>query len=187
MADPIENFRNSRKSILQRGLDLIQNTLKESAVKPKPNLDQVIQETWNNENNINKGLQSDGQWNPYYDKNRKQWLIGPGFDYTKNKHPEFKNGATKQQIDSAVKDYHIHSLNLIDSIYLPKFTNRPDTVSPQIKNGLLDLRYQTGNLVKWDKLGKAIAEGDLKTIQEQGRVQNDNRRNELRNKNNWYY
>lgn len=165
----------------------IRSKAKKSSVKPDPNLDETLQETWVNENPNNVGLQSDGSWKPYYDKNRAQWLIGPGFDYKQNGYSEFKNGATTEQINDAVKEYHQHSLDLINNVYLPKFTNRPDTISPQIKNGLLDLRYQTGNLVKWTKLGKAISEGDIELIQKEGQVKDHSRRNNLRNKNNWNY
>lgn len=158
-------------------------------IKPNPNMTDVISETWDNENNINTGLQSDGTWKPYYDKVRNQWLIGPGYDYSQNGRPEFAKGATKAQIDKAVADYHKHSLDLINTVYLPKFTERPDTVSPQIKAGLLDLRYQTGNIRpdKWPRLGRAIATGDLLNIQKEGQVKGDTRRNQNRNKKNWTY
>lgn len=177
MSNIIERFRKYRNG----------GKNNKSSIKPDPNLNATLVETWANENPHNVGLQSDGSWKPYYDKNRNQWLIGPGFDYVQNKHPEFKNGATKQQIDAAVKSYHQHSLDLINTVYLPKFTNRPDTVSPQIKNGLLDLRYQTGNLVGWNRLGKAIADGDIEQIKKEGKVLGHTRRNALRDNNNWHY
>ena len=75
-------------------------------------------------------------------------------------------------------------------------TNPADTVSPQIKAGLADILHQTGSLKKWPKLINAVREGDLEKIQNEaivtwrdnnGVLHEDKRRNELRNKKNWYY
>lgn len=75
-------------------------------------------------------------------------------------------------------------------------TNPADTVSPQIKAGLADILHQTGSLKKWPKLINAVREGDLEKIQNEaivtwrdnnGILHEDKRRNELRNKKNWYY
>ena len=45
---------------------------------------------------------------------------------------------------------------------LKTVTQFPDTVSPQIKEGLADIRYQTGPLVSnYPKLLKAVATGNV--------------------------
>ena len=54
---------------------------------------------------------------------------------------------------------------------LKTVTQFPDTVSPQIKEGLADIRYQTGPLVSnYPKLLKAAATGDGKDMANESKV-----------------
>lgn len=77
-----------------------------------------------------------------------------------------------------------------------RYTNYPDTVSPQIKEGLADLRYQVGSLGGYPKLLQSVAKGDLNGIQREskvmfrnknGQMQFDKRRYDARNSNYFYY
>lgn len=50
-------------------------------------------------------------------------------------------------------------------------TQFPDTVSPQIKEGLADIRYQTGPLVSnYPKLLKAVATGNVNDMANESKV-----------------
>ena len=51
-----------------------------------------------------------------------------------------------------------------------RYTNYPDTVSPQIKEGLADIRYQVGSLGGFPKLLRAVAKGDLNGMRRESRV-----------------
>ena len=54
---------------------------------------------------------------------------------------------------------------------LKTVTQFPDTVSPQIKEGLADIRYQTGPLVSnYPKLLKAVATGNVKDMANESKV-----------------
>lgn len=159
-----------------------------SSVKPDPDIDKMVEESWRFENPNNEGLQKDGTWKPYYDATRGQWLIGPGEDYKQNGNPEFDNGATKEEINESVRKIHQENLDKVNE-YLSFYTNRPDTVSTGIKEGLMDIRYQVGSLGAFKLLGKAIAEGDQEGILRESQVKikdkngkkiPDTRRNNLR-------
>jgi len=81
---------------------------------------------------------------------------------------------------------------------LKTVTQFPDTVSPQIKEGLADIRYQAGPLVShYPKLLKAVAKGDVKGMAEESKVyfwdnnkkamSFDKKRYETRMKENFHY
>ena len=54
---------------------------------------------------------------------------------------------------------------------LKTVTQFPDTISPQIKEGLADIRYQTGPLVNnYPKLLKAVATGNVKDMAKESKV-----------------
>ena len=54
---------------------------------------------------------------------------------------------------------------------LKTVTQFPDTISPQIKEGLADIRYQTGPLVSnYPKLLKAVATGNVKDMAKESKV-----------------
>ena len=78
-----------------------------------------------------------------------------------------------------------------------RYTNYPDTVSPQIKEGLADIRYQVGSLGGFPKLLRAVAKGDLNGMRRESRVmyrnnntgkmEYDKRRHEARQRNYFHY
>lgn len=79
---------------------------------------------------------------------------------------------------------------------MSEYTSYPDTVSPQIKEGLADLRYQVGSLGDYKKLMKSVAQGNLPIIQKESKVwftnghgkkQFDKRRYNERNKAYFHY
>lgn len=167
---------------------------------------EFLSELWKNENPNNKGL-SENIYKPYYlydskgnkvTYNKKtaprpslvgkpQQNIGPGLDiYHMGIEEEARRGMDRKRVDQLAQGQIRQNIVKVNE-YLSKATERPDTISPQIKKGLLDLRYQTGNLGQWKDLREAIIEGNIPLIQKEGSVPSTPSRNEKRNKNNWWY
>lgn len=107
-----------------------------------------------------------------------------------------QQGFTQQQMDQEVRKRVNRQLQKVDEA-LRDYTACPDTVSPQIKEGLADLRWQTGSLAGFPKLLKSVATGNLKDIQEEsktyyknnqtGKMTLDKRRYDARLKNYFHY
>ena len=124
--------------------------------------------------------------------------IGAGIDMSKQTaafRKEAQRGLTPQRMNQELYKRANEHLRKVDTA-LRRYTNYPDTVSPQIKEGLADLRYQVGSLGGYPKLLQSVAKGDLNGIQRESRVmfknkkgqmQFDKRRYDARNSNYFYY
>lgn len=124
--------------------------------------------------------------------------IGAGIDMSKQTaafRKEAQRGLTPQRMNQELNKRVNEHLRKVDTA-LRRYTNYPDTVSPQIKEGLADLRYQVGSLGGYPKLLQSVTKGDLNGIRRESRVmfknkkgqmQFDKRRYDARNSNYFYY
>ena len=181
------------------GYDEIRARLYPSMVKPEPNIANFVEDTWENENPNNLGLKN-GKYYPHKSPEGGSPTIGPGFKIGSGSHnitaKEAKQGVTKYRLDKELENVGKENLAAVNKfINNGQTTNPADTVSPQIKQGLMDLRYQVGPLGGWKELQKAVLEGDIHKIQEEAKVKwkdkgvirEDTRRNDLRNKKYFHY
>lgn len=165
--------------------------------KPKPDINVLIGNIWNAENPQRLGYR-DGKYYPFVTANGNT-DIGPGIDLgqqTQAFKQRARQGFTPQQMNQEVKTRVAHQLVKVDE-ELGKHTHATDTVSPQIKEGLADLRWQVGSLGGFPKLLKSVATGDLKGIQEEsktyyknnqmGKMTLDKRRHEARLRDYFHY
>lgn len=82
---------------------------------------------------------------------------------------EAQRGLTPQRMNQELYKRANEHLRKVDTA-LRRYTNYPDTVSPQIKEGLADIRYQVGSLGGFPKLLRAVAKGDLNGMRRESRV-----------------
>lgn len=98
--------------------------------------------------------------------------IGAGIDISKQTAAfmkEAQRGLTPQRMNQELYKRANEHLRKVDTA-LRRYTNYPDTVSPQIKEGLADIRYQVGSLGGFPKLLRAVAKGDLNGMRRESRV-----------------
>lgn len=164
--------------------------------KPRPNPQRVVKNLWLFENPKRRGFVN-GLYYPFVTANGNT-DIGAGIDMSKQTaafRKEAQRGLTPQRMNQELYKRANEHLRKVDTA-LRRYTNYPDTVSPQIKEGLADLRYQVGSLGGYPKLLQSVAEGDLNGIQRESRVmfknkkgqmQFDKRRYDARNSNYFYY
>ena len=125
--------------------------------------------------------------------------IGAGIDMSKQTaafRKEAQRGLTPQRMNQELYKRANEHLRKVDTA-LRRYTNYPDTVSPQIKEGLADIRYQVGSLGGFPKLLRAVAKGDLNEMRQESRVmyrnnntgkmEYDKRRHEARLRNYFHY
>lgn len=163
--------------------------------KPQPD---IYKELWKTEN-PQKANYNNGKGYKY--KDPKGWYIGPGFDYKLHGTEDFKQkvengiGVSNYELNQQLANYKNEVLSDVDKS-LEQYTNFPDTISPQIKMGLIDVYWQSGRtgFKDWSRnkrLQKAAAEGNLEKIKENGvsyiNGKLDTRRNNERIKKFWYY
>lgn len=103
---------------------------------------------------------------------------------------------TKARLNQEARYIGKQHLNAVDQfINYGQTTNPADTVSPQIKMGLMDLRHQVGPLNEWGNLRQAVLEGDLDRIRKEstvtwndnGKTKVDKRRKKIRDEKYFYY
>ena len=164
--------------------------------KPRPNPQRVVKNLWLFENPQRRGFVN-GLYYPFVTANGNT-DIGAGIDMSKQTaafRREAQRGLTPQRMNQELNKRVNEHLRKVDSA-LRRYTNYPDTVSPQIKEGLADLRYQVGSLGGYPKLLQSVAKGDLNGIQRESRVmfknkkgqmQFDKRRYDARNSNYFYF
>ena len=164
--------------------------------KPRPNPQRVVKNLWLFENPQRRGFVN-GLYYPFVTANGNT-DIGAGIDMSKQTaafRREAQRGLTPQRMNQELNKRVNEHLRKVDTA-LRRYTNFPDTVSPQIKEGLADLRYQVGSLGGYPKLLQSVAKGDLNGIQRESRVmfknkkgqmQFDKRRYDARNSNYFYY
>lgn len=171
-----------------------------SLPKPDPDIDEYINNLWLNENPNNKGYKN-GKYYPHESPEGGTMTIGPGFKLGSGSHnistKEANKGMTKKRLNQEARRSAKRDMSHAkDFLNYGQTTNPADTVSPDIIAGLMDLTHQVGPLWGWKKLRGAVLEGDLDKIKKEsivtwkdktGKVKEDTRRNELRNKNNWHY
>ena len=164
--------------------------------KPKPDPKRIVANLWQFENPQRRGFVN-GLYYPFVTVNGNT-DIGAGIDMSKQTaafRREAQRGLTPQRMNQELYKRANEHLRKVD-IALRRYTNYPDTVSPQIKEGLADLRYQVGSLGGYPKLLQSVAKGDLNGIQREskvmfrnknGQMQFDKRRYDARNSNYFYY
>lgn len=164
--------------------------------KPRPNPQRVVKNLWLFENPQRRGFVN-GLYYPFVTANGNT-DIGAGIDMSKQTaafRREAQRGLTPQRMNQELNKRVNEHLRKVDTA-LRRYTNYPDTVSPQIKEGLADLRYQVGSLGGYPKLLQSVAKGDLNGIRRESRVmfknkngqmQFDKRRYDARNSSYFYY
>ena len=165
--------------------------------KPKPDPKRIVANLWQFENPQRRGFVN-GLYYPFVTVNGNT-DIGAGIDMSKQTaafRKEAQRGLTPQRMNQELYKRANEHLRKVDTA-LRRYTNYPDTVSPQIKEGLADIRYQVGSLGGFPKLLRAVAKGDLKGIQRESRVmyrnnitgkmEYDKRRHEARQRNYFHY
>ena len=164
--------------------------------KPRPDPQRVVKNLWQFENPQRRGFVN-GLYYPFVTANGNT-DIGAGIDMSKQTaafRKEAQRGLTPQRMNQELNKRVNEHLRKVDTA-LRRYTNYPDTVSPQIKEGLADLRYQVGSLGGYPKLLQSVTKGDLNGIRRESRVmfknkkgqmQFDKRRYDARNSNYFYY
>lgn len=138
--------------------------------KPKPDPKRIVANLWQFENPQRRGFVN-GLYYPFVTVNGNT-DIGAGIDMSKQTaafRKEAQRGLTPQRMNQELykrANEHLRKVNTA----LRRYTNYPDTVSPQIKEGLADIRYQVGSLGGFPKLLRAVAKGDLNGMRRESRV-----------------
>lgn len=159
-------------SFISRSVSPFINKLIEGKPNSSPNIDKVVDNIWNFENSQNKGFKN-GLYYPYRTGNGNV-DIGPGFDLehqTESFKSRANKGMSKQELNDEVK-YRLNAeLPFINERLNKVSNNNADTISPNMKEGLLDMYWQLDNGVyKYDDLFEAIAKGDINSIREESKV-----------------
>lgn len=165
--------------------------------KPKPDPKRIVANLWQFENPQRRGFVN-GLYYPFVTVNGNT-DIGAGIDMSKQTaafRKEAQRGLTPQRMNQELYKRANEHLRKVDTA-LRRYTNYPDTVSPQIKEGLADIRYQVGSLGGFPKLLRAVAKGDLNGMRRESRVmyrnnntgkmEYDRRRHEARLRNYFHY
>lgn len=140
--------------------------------KAPPSLEKVNTNMWKFENPKNKGLRGNLYY-PFKTANGNT-DIGPGYDLDMQT-AEFKkkaaNGMTKEELDAIMLERLRKEIPHLDAKLNSVTNNNADTISPQIKAGLLDMYWQLKNgLYDYDNLFEGIAKGDIDKIREESKV-----------------
>lgn len=140
--------------------------------KASPSLEKVNTNMWKFENPKNKGLRGNLYY-PFKTANGNT-DIGPGYDLDMQT-AEFKkkaaNGMTKEELDAIMLERLRKEIPHLDAKLNSVTNNNADTISPQIKEGLLDMYWQLKNgLYDYDNLFEGIAKGDIDKIREESKV-----------------
>lgn len=167
-------LQNGERLTTTRGtVQYFSNGTKKYLAKPKPNINVVVNNLWKFENAQNNGFNPKTKtYRPYRTPNGNL-DVANGIDLKKN--PKYKKeaqlGISKDRANQIASEVLMPEQKYIDN-NLKKYTNYPDTISPQIKEGLLDMYWQLGNgLYKYQNLFNAIANGDISQIREESKVQ----------------
>lgn len=170
-----------------------------SLPKADPDINEFVDELWANENPNNVGLKN-GKYYPHKSPEGGKPTIGPGFKIGSGSHritkKQAERGMTKARLNQEARYIGKQHLNAVDQfINHGQTTNPADTVSPQIKMGLMDLRHQVGPLNEWGNLRQAVLNGDLEGIRKEstvtwndnGKTKVDKRRKKIRDEKYFYY
>ena len=170
-----------------------------SLPKNDTDINEFVDELWANENPNNAGLKN-GKYYPHKSPEGGKPTIGPGFKLDSGSHgisaKTANRGMTKTRLDQEARKIGKQHLKAVDQfINYGQTTNPADTVSPQIKMGLMDLRHQVGPLNEWGNLRQAVLNGDLEGIRKEstvtwndnGKTKVDKRRKKIRDEKYFYY
>lgn len=170
-----------------------------SLPKNDPDINEFVDELWANENPNNVGLKN-GKYYPHKSPEGGKMTIGPGFKLDSGSHgistKTANRGMTKTRLNQEARKIGKQHLKAVDQfINYGQTTNPADTVSPQIKMGLMDLRHQVGPLNEWGNLRQAVLEGNLDRIKKEstvtwndnGKTKVDKRRKKIRDEKYFYY
>ena len=140
--------------------------------KAPPSLEKVNTNMWKFENPKNKGLRGNLYY-PFKTANGNT-DIGPGYDLDMQT-AEFKkkaaNGMTKEELDAIMLERLRKEIPHLDAKLNSVTNNNADTISPHIKEVLLDMYWQLKNgLYDYDNLFEGIAKGDIDKIREESKV-----------------
>ena len=178
------------------------NNYMKALPKEAPDINEFVDQLWEYENPDNVGYnKSKKKYYPHKSPEGGKMTIGPGFKLGSGQHNiterEAKQGVTKARLNQEARRSGNNYFKAVDkALNKGQTTNPADTVSKQMKYGLADILHQTGSLDDWPKLLNAVRNGDLENIKKEsvvtwkdssGKVHEDTRRNDLRNKNNWHY
>lgn len=158
-------YERGRKKLLPKA---------DKGIKAKsPNIWRVVKNLWNGENRFQRGYnESNNKYYPY-ESSPGVLEIGPGIDLSQRSQMEewAKNGRTQDEIEEYIYNNLSNELPNIDRAFRNRGNGRPDTISPQLKEGMLDMYWQIGNnIYQYNDLMKAISNGDLKRIQEESKT-----------------
>lgn len=170
-----------------------------SRPKEDPSIDQFVDDLWENENPNNVGYRN-GKYYPHKSPEGGKMTIGPGFKLDSGSHgistKTANRGMTKTRLNQEARRIGKQHLAAVDQfLNYGQTTNPADTVSPQIKMGLMDLRHQVGPLNEWSNLRQAVLEGDPDRIKKEstvtwndnGKIKVDKRRKKIRDEKYFYY
>lgn len=170
-----------------------------SLPKVDPDINQFVDDLWTNENPNNVGYRN-GKYYPHRSPEGGKMTIGPGFKLDSGSHSistkTANRGMTKTRLDQEARKIGKQHLAAVDQfLNYGQTANPADTVSPQIKMGLMDLRHQVGPLNEWGNLRQAVLEGDLDRIRKEstvtwnnnGKTKVDKRRKKIRDEKYFYY
>ena len=140
--------------------------------KAPPSLEKVNTNMWKFENPKNKGLRGNLYY-PFKTANGNT-DIGPGYDLDMQT-AEFKkkaaNGMTKEELDAIMLERLRKEIPHLDAKLNSVTNNNADTISPQIKEGLLDMYWQLKNgFYDYENLFEGKAKGDIDKIREESKV-----------------
>lgn len=175
------------------------NEYQRSRPKEDPSIDEFVDDLWANENPNNVGYRN-GKYYPHKSPEGGKMTIGPGFKLDSGSHgistKTANRGMTKTRLDQEARKIGKQHLKAVDQfINYGQTTNPADTISPQIKMGLMDLRHQVGPLNEWGNLRQAVLNGDLEGIRKEstvtwndnGKIKVDKRRKKIRDEKYFYY
>lgn len=171
-------------------------------IKNDPSWEYYRDEVWANENPNQTGY-VDGKWYPHKSPEGGARTIGPGFKLNNSKNNpssrEAKRGMTTDRLNQYLYRHHEDDSDYInDWINVGDSINASDTISPQIKMGLMDVLHQVGptNMQQYNNLRDAVKEGNLDNIKKEstviwtdkkGRTRVDERRKKLRDTKYFHY
>ena len=121
------------------------NNYVRSLPKADPDINEFVDDLWENENPNNVGYRN-GKYYPHKSPEGGKATIGPGFKLGSGQHNiterEAKRGITKSRLNQEARRISKQHLDAVDQfLNYGQTTNPADTVSPQIKMGLMDLRH----------------------------------------------
>ena len=121
------------------------NEYQRSKPKEDPSIDEFVNDLWANENPNNAGYRN-GKYYPHKSPEGGKMTIGPGFKLDSGSHgistKTANRGMTKTRLNQEARKIGKQHLAAVDQfLNYGQTTNPADTVSPQIKMGLMDLRH----------------------------------------------